>query len=73
MPAESRGIGVGLEGVLEPSFLAVPDLGGPVFGRADEVWAMGVEVDALNWPIVPLIDLDDMLRPQIVELYLFIM
>lgn len=34
---------------------------------------MRVEIDALHWSLVPLIDLDHMLRTQVIQLDLFVM
>lgn len=72
LPAELGGVGVRLQSVLQSPLLAVPDLGGSVFGGGDEVGAVRMEVDALDWPLVPLVDLYDMLRAQVVELDLLV-
>lgn len=53
--------------------MAVPDLRGSVFRRTDEVGRVGMEVDALDRSVVPLIDLDDVLGTEVVQFDLLVM
>jgi hypothetical protein len=63
---------VGLESVLQSSFLTVPDLGCAVLRRTDKVRTMGMEVDALDWALVSLVNLYDMLGTKVVEFNLLV-
>lgn len=72
LPAELGGVGVRFQSVLQSSLLAVPHLGGSVFRGRDEVGAVRMEIYALDWSLVPLVDLDDMLRAQVVQFDLLI-
>lgn len=72
LPAELGGVGVRLQRVLQPSLLAVPHLGGAVLRGRDEIGTVRVEVNALDWPLMPFVDLYDVLRAQVVELDLLV-
>jgi hypothetical protein len=66
LPTELSGIGVRLQSILKSSLLTVPNLGGSVFGRADKIRRMRMKIDTFDWPLMPFINLYDMLRSQIV-------
>ena len=73
LPAKLGRIWVRLKSVLKSSLLAVPYLGRSVLRWADQIRTVRMKINTFDWSLMPLVDLNHMLRPKIVKLDLFIM
>lgn len=72
LPTKLGGIWVWLKSVLKPSLLTVPYFGCSVLWWADQIRTVRMKINTFDWSLVPLVDLNHVLRPKIIKFDLFI-